>query len=116
MRSLPFRLLLAIAAITALAGTASAREVSGQAAIVDGDTLWVGSREIRIYGIDAPETSQRCQLPKGTWDCSTAATNALVVSEVDQYGSIHPRASAGFAVWLKRRRPGWRAPHIDSWG
>jgi endonuclease YncB( thermonuclease family) len=54
-----------------------AATISGTAVIVDGDTLWVGSQEIRIHGIDAPETIQRCQLPKGTWDCSGAAIAAL---------------------------------------
>ncbi|MFC7291011.1 thermonuclease family protein [Hirschia litorea] len=28
--------------------------------IVDGDTLWVGNHEIRLYGIDAPEATQSC--------------------------------------------------------
>jgi endonuclease YncB( thermonuclease family) len=36
--------------------------VTGPAVIVDGDTLWVGSQETRIHGIDAPETSQSCRL------------------------------------------------------
>lgn len=52
--------------------SAEAATISGPAVIVDGDTLWVGSKEIRIHGIDAAETSQRCQLPKGTWDCAGA--------------------------------------------
>jgi endonuclease YncB( thermonuclease family) len=38
-------------------------EVSGAAVIVDGDTLWVGSQEIRIHGIDAPATSQKMPAP-----------------------------------------------------
>jgi endonuclease YncB( thermonuclease family) len=56
---------------------AGAMEASGPAVIVDGDTLWVGGQEVRIHGIDAPETSQKCQLPKGTWDCPGAAIDAL---------------------------------------
>jgi endonuclease YncB( thermonuclease family) len=105
MRALSVRLVLAIiAGLLALGGAASATEVSGPAAIVDGDTLWVGSQEIRIHGIDAPETSQRCQLSKGTWDCADAASAALasmiegksvqcVGQEVDQYGRLIARCS-----------------------
>jgi endonuclease YncB( thermonuclease family) len=79
-----------------------ASEVSGAA--VDGDTLSIGSQEVRVHGIDAPETSQRCQLPKGTWDCSGAAISALasmiegkavrcVGHEIDQYGRLIAKCS-----------------------
>jgi endonuclease YncB( thermonuclease family) len=88
-----------IVAILAQVPIGQAATISGTAVIVDGDTLWVGSQEIRIHGIDAPETSQRCQLPKGTWDCSAAVIEALasmadgktvtcVGNEVDQYGRL----------------------------
>lgn len=81
-----------------------AASVSGTAVIVDGDTLWVGSDEIRIHGIDAAETAQKCQLPKGTWDCAKAASDALAAitdgktvtcqgSERDQYGRLIARCS-----------------------
>jgi len=105
MPALLSRLLWAI--VTAFLIEASAAwstEVSGQVAMVDGDTLWVGSQEIRIHGIDAPETSQKCQLPKGTWDCSGGAINALASmidgktvtcasNEIDQYGRLIARCS-----------------------
>src|SRR5260221_3593175 len=74
MRAIPVVLALCL---LVPAVPAWAIEVSGPAVIVDGDTLWVGSQEIRIRGIDAPETSQKCQLPKGTWDCSRAVVAAL---------------------------------------
>lgn len=45
--------------------------------VVDGDTLEIGTQVIRIHGIHAPEASQVCQLPKSTWDCSSAAVNVL---------------------------------------
>jgi endonuclease YncB( thermonuclease family) len=49
-------------------GDASSMEVSGKAVIVDGDTLLVGGQEVRLHGIDAAETGQKCQLPKATRD------------------------------------------------
>mgnify|MGYP003703976479 CR=1 FL=1 len=39
---------------------AGAVEVSGPARIIDGDTLVIGETTIRLHGIDAAETGQRC--------------------------------------------------------
>lgn len=40
--------------------------------VVDGDTLVMGEVRIRLYGIDAPELSQRCSDMQGaSWDCGT---------------------------------------------
>ncbi len=35
-------------------------DLSGQARIIDGDTIWIGDTKIRLHGIDAPETRQEC--------------------------------------------------------
>jgi endonuclease YncB( thermonuclease family) len=40
------------------AGPAGA--VAGKSRVIDGDTLDVGSRRIRLAGIDAPEREQQC--------------------------------------------------------
>ncbi len=73
------RILLTLAASGLLIQGAAAQtiEASGPAVIVDGDTIEIGPQAIRIHGIDAPETGQKCQLRKGTWNCSRAAINAL---------------------------------------
>ena len=47
-----------------LASVAWSMEVAGPARIVDGDTLEIEHQAIRIHGIDAAESGQRCQLPK----------------------------------------------------
>lgn len=39
---------------------AGAVEVAGTARIIDGDTLVIGDTIIRLHGIDAAETGQRC--------------------------------------------------------
>ncbi|MGE0237167.1 MAG: thermonuclease family protein [Parvibaculaceae bacterium] len=91
-------------ALCLLVPAAQAATVSGPAIVIDGDTLLVGGQEVRIHGIDAPETSQKCQLPKGTWDCSYAAVAALQAvthgktvtctgHEMDQYGRLIARCS-----------------------
>ncbi|QIG52598.1 thermonuclease family protein [Nordella sp. HKS 07] len=96
---------LVVAAISVITiQSAQSETVTGSAVIVDGDTIWVGSEEVRVYGIDAPETAQRCQLPKGVWDCSKAAIGALaamtdgktvncVGNERDRYGRLIARCS-----------------------
>ena len=52
-----------IAALLLLASTGAALpgELTGQASIVDGDTLEIHGTRIRLWGIDAPETTQLCR-------------------------------------------------------
>lgn len=82
MVNLP-RLLLVLATIALLSSGATAQtiETAGPAVIVDGDTIEIGAQAIRIHGIDAPETGQKCQLPKGTW----------IGHEFDDYGRLIAR-------------------------
>lgn len=50
----------------------------GAVQIVDGDTLRIGARRIRLYGIDAPERAQSCTGADGRpYPCGAAATDAL---------------------------------------
>ena len=50
----------------------------GQVSVVDGDTLELHGQRIRIFGIDAPESSQLCEAKTGkSWRCGAAAANAL---------------------------------------
>lgn len=57
---------------------ALAAEVAGQASVVDGDTLEIHGTRIRLFGIDAPESSQLCRgedsLP---YRCGAKAANEL---------------------------------------
>jgi endonuclease YncB( thermonuclease family) len=48
----------------------SADNLVGQASVIDGDTLEIHGTRIRLWGIDAPESSQLC---RGRTACSTAA-------------------------------------------
>lgn len=64
-------------------GTKSAiAVVEGNARIIDGDTIDVGGRRIRLEGIDAPESAQSCPGRfagglLGPWRCGTSAASAL---------------------------------------
>ena len=51
---------------------------AGAVRVVDGDTLRIGSRRIRLYGIDAPEHAQSCDDAGGRrYRCGEAAAAAL---------------------------------------
>ena len=43
------------------AAPAAARDLIGQVSIVDGDTLDIHDDRIRLWGVDAPESSQLCR-------------------------------------------------------
>lgn len=53
--------------------------VSAETIVVkDGDSIKLGSRNIRLYGIDAPESKQKCYYLNGnSWDCGLAAKHLL---------------------------------------
>lgn len=53
-----------------------AAALEGEARIVDGDTLVIDGERIRLHGIDAPESAQRCGTGPG-WSCGRQATAAL---------------------------------------
>lgn len=55
-----------------------AREtLEARARVVDGDTLVLGGREVRLAGIDAPEYRQSCDRAGIAWPCGAEAAAAL---------------------------------------
>lgn len=50
---------------------------TGTARAMDGDSLQVGNREVRLFGIDAPEFSQTCTRNGNPWPCGEAAADQL---------------------------------------
>ncbi len=66
----------AISVLLIMATTAA--EVVGKARVIDGSTLEVGGRTVRLYGIDAPSEAQSCTQDGKTWPCGREASFALV--------------------------------------
>jgi endonuclease YncB( thermonuclease family) len=68
----------AIALILALLPQpAAASDPEGRARVRDGDSLDVGGVAVRLFGIDAPERGQNCDLDGTPWPCGTWAREVL---------------------------------------
>jgi endonuclease YncB( thermonuclease family) len=88
-------------------GAQAVEPLAGRASVSDGDTLRLGEARLRIHGIDAPESDQRCTSASGAeWACgawSTSVLRGLVAGrelscaaiERDRYGRWVARCNAG---------------------
>lgn len=56
---------------------ARAEEIPGVFRVIDGDTMEMAGRRIRIFGIDAPESAQTCVNANGRYACGSRATEVL---------------------------------------
>lgn len=68
---------MALAAQITIIALYSATALTGPATIIDGDTLEISGRRVRLWGIDAPETSQLCNRAAATYQCGRDAAQAL---------------------------------------
>jgi endonuclease YncB( thermonuclease family) len=86
---------------------AAARDLVGQVSVVDGDTLDVHDERIRLWGIDAPESSQLCRgRDRRPYRCGALSANTLdaftrgktvrcTPIDEDRYGRIVARCAVG---------------------
>jgi endonuclease YncB( thermonuclease family) len=61
----------------AVAAPAAAQTVTDRASVTDGDTLEIRDVDIRLHGIDAPESAQTCIAGGQRWPCGRRSANAL---------------------------------------
>ena len=45
------------------------KDIFGIAKVIDGDTIKIDGKRIRLNGIDAPETKQECKNQRGIYNC-----------------------------------------------
>jgi len=98
-------------------GSAYSGDLAGQASIIDGDTLEIHGTRIRLWGIDAPESSQLCRGDDSLqYRCGAKAANDLdafiagrpvhcLPISLDRYGRSVATCSVGGADlgdWLVR--------------
>ena len=98
-------------------------DVAGRARVIEGDTIAVGSARIRLFGVDAPESAQRCLAESRRWSCGEQATRALAARidgrsvaceerDRDRYGRIVAVCRYGgqdVNAWLVRE--GWASAY-----
>ena len=95
-----------LALLITAASAASGEPIYGVARAGDGDSLTIGERRIRLFGIDAPEWNQSCKRDSRDWACGQAATEALsklvtgkqvrcVPVDTDDHGRIVARCTVG---------------------
>src|SRR6476661_9535832 len=91
-----------------LSGSALADDFVGQASVVDGDTLEIHGTRIRLWGVDAPESSQLCRGEDSLqYRCGAKAANDLdafiarrpscLPISLDRYGRTVATCSVGGA-------------------
>jgi endonuclease YncB( thermonuclease family) len=82
-----------------VASPSVATTVSGRAKVIDGDTLEIADKRVRLFGIDAPEATQTCDRQGQKWACGQASAERLHGligesavtcdgNEIDQYGRL----------------------------
>ena len=72
-------LFAAMAAAITYLGAGPGETFSGKARAVDGDSLELGGRHVRLIGIDAPERRQTCQMAGKTTPCGRRAYAKLKI-------------------------------------
>lgn len=113
--------LLSLVALPALA-----QPIKGQATIIDGDTIEIVGTRIRLHGIDAPESGQRCQDARGQdYRCGQRAAFALadwigqatvscLQRDTDRYGrvvAVCRARGADMNRWMVRE--GWAVAYQE---
>ena len=72
------RLLAACLALSAAVATGPVHaQLAGRVSVIDGDSLRMSGLQIRLHGIDAPESAQACVTRGKRWRCGSRASRAL---------------------------------------
>lgn len=102
-----FRFLIFASGAVLSPAAASAESMTGTATVVDGDSLALDGRSIRLFGIDAPEADQTCRRDGEVWSCGSESTSQLAtliegqtitcrITGMDSYGRSIAVCMAGY--------------------
>ena len=82
-------MLIRLFVMVALLGTSAG---ALETRVIDGDTLEVSGKKVRLYGIDAPEFLQKCSTKKGgLWPCGKKASQFLIELIGDRQVTCMPK-------------------------
>ena len=109
-------------------GPTGVLSLQGEASVIDGDTIEIDGRNLRLSGIDAPESRQTCERRNGAWPCGKVAAEALadlvkerpvrcVSEETDRYGRPLVSCTAGdrdVAEWMVAQGLAWASRKYSS--
>ena len=112
------------AVLVALLPALALADVTGQASVIDGDTIEIHGQRIRLHGIDAPESGQLCMAAGHRWRCGQQAALALADKigrrpvtcqerDRDRYGRIVAKCTVDgkdLSEWLAFN--GWAVAYV----
>jgi endonuclease YncB( thermonuclease family) len=115
--------------LLALPSAYAAQNIVGQASVIDGDTIEIHGQRIRLWGIDAPESSQLCRNSNSDlYRCGADAANKLAAFTAekvvncapldrDRYGRTVARCAVNdidIGEWLVRNGLAFDWPRYSS--
>ncbi|MBC7907010.1 MAG: thermonuclease family protein [Rhodospirillaceae bacterium] len=114
----PVTIALVVAALMAPAVPADAKgqrleTLSGDALVIDGDTIMLSLTKIRMLGIDTPEDEQTCRRGGIEWACGIEASAALTDLVKDKRVTCDLNGRHSYGRPLGRCRIG--ATDIGAW-
>ncbi len=90
--------------VRCLLATPALADVAAVASVIDGDTIEVHGRRVRLHGIDAPESRQLCRLDGNPWQCGKDAANMGRDRYRHHVRSTYPSTSALTPTTILRQR------------
>lgn len=91
---------IVIGFMVALVTGANAEDLTGPVRVIDGATVEIGGKRVKLYGIDAPDLDQTCELRGRTYRCGRVSRTALMDLVAGAIVRCIPRGKSGGSTVL----------------